>query len=91
MIIVNCKKVLDVQTHYDSINIVEHIESLRYHYVIESTFIKSNQIRFSYFVVEINQIRQLGRSLYSFLSSDNQHVRKARHTALRLSIRIKCT
>ena len=39
MKIVNCKRVLDVQTHYDSINIVEHIESLRYHYVIESTFI----------------------------------------------------
>ena len=43
------------------------------------------------FVVEINQIRQLGRSFYSFLSSDNQHVSEARHTALRLSIRIKCT
>ena len=97
MIIVNCKRVLDVQTHYDSINIVEHIESLRYHYVIESTFIITiitfNRIKLDsvIFVVEINQIRQLGRSFYSFLSSDNQHVSEARHTALRLSIRIKCT
>ena len=87
MIIVNCKRVLDVQTHYDSINIVEHIESLRYHYVIENRIKLDSVI----FVVEINQIRQLGRSFYSFLSSDNQHVSEARHTALRLSIRIKCT
>ena len=62
MRIVNCKRVLDVQTHYDSINIVEHIESLRYHYVIESTFIITiNRIKLDsvILVVEINQIRQL--------------------------------
>ena len=86
MIIVNCKRVLDVQTHYDSINIVEHIESFYTHVYINR--IKLDSV---IFVVEINQIRQLGRSFYSFLSSDNQHVSEARHTALRLSIRIKCT
>ena len=85
MIIVNCKRVLDVQTHYDSINIVEHIESFYTHVYLQLTQNSINRI------VKINQIRQLGRSFYSFLSSDNQHVSEARHTALRLSIRIKCT
>ena len=76
---------LNILNHYVIITLLNQLLSL------PSLHLNRIKLDSVIFVVEINQIRQLGRSFYSFLSSDNQHVSEARHTALRLSIRIKCT
>ena len=86
---------LNILNHYVIITLLNQLLSLpSLHFIVlQLTQNSINRIKLDsvIFVVEINQIRQLGRSFYSFLSSDNQHVSEARHTALRLSIRIKCT